>query len=144
MEIILDDGINVSVSDVEKYISEARNRLSAISDFEDQEVISIIEKLSVDEPLVSIAMLSLHNNMPINEVIVKQVTSKGEIVRRKDRKTRARNAFQTTGLTKSARRQIARKTIRTKKANPATQVRAQRKRRKALRKRDAMGIKDGQ
>ena len=144
MEIILDDGINVSVSDVEKYISEARNRLSAISDFEDQEVISIIEKLSVDEPLVSIAMLSLHNNMPINEVIVKQVTSKGEIVRRKDRKTRQRNAFQTTGLTKSARRQIARKTIRTKKANPATQVRAQRKRRKALRKRDAMGIKDGQ
>lgn len=144
MEIILDDGIEVSVSDVEKYISEARTRLDSISDFEDQEVISIIEKLSVKEPLVSIAMLSLHNNMPINEVIVKQVTSKGEIIRRKDRKTRQRNAYQTTGLTKSTRRQIARKTIRTKKANPATQVRAQRKRRKALRKRDAMGIKDGQ
>lgn len=75
----------------------------------------------------------------VKEAIVKRVSSKGKVTRRKDRKTRQKRATQTTGLSKSKRRQIARKAARTKKANPATQRKASRKQKRAMRKRKSMG-----
>lgn len=86
------------------------------------------------------------NNLPdfdlenLNEFIVKSVNAKGLITRRKDRKTRALQAFQTTGLSKAKRRQIARKATKTKRANPSIGVKSLRKRRRALAKRKAMGL----
>lgn len=86
------------------------------------------------------------NNLPdfdlenLNEFIVKSVNAKGVITRRKDRKTRALHAFQTTGLSKAKRRQIARKATKTKRANPSIAVKALRKRRRAIAKRKAMGL----
>lgn len=76
----------------------------------------------------------------LNEFIVKSVNSKGIITRRKDRKTRQLQATQTTGLSKARRRQIARKAAKTKRANPGIQVRAQRKKKRAMAKRRAMGL----
>lgn len=86
------------------------------------------------------------NNLPdfdlenLNEFIVKSVNAKGVIARIKDRKTRALQAFQTTGLSKAKRRQIARKATKTKRANPSIGVKASRKRRRAMAKRKAMGL----
>lgn len=86
------------------------------------------------------------NNLPdfdlenLNEFIVKSVNSKGIITRIKDRKTRSLQAFQTTGLSKAKRRQIARKAMKTKRANPSIGVKSLRKRRRALAKRKAMGL----
>ncbi|MBF84621.1 MAG: hypothetical protein CL489_09115 [Acidobacteria bacterium] len=76
----------------------------------------------------------------VAEAIERTVSSKGEITKRKDRKTRKRRATQTTGLSKSKRRQIARKAARTKKKNPSGQRKAARKAKIAKRKRKAMGI----
>ncbi|ASZ76419.1 capsid and scaffold protein [Proteus phage PM2] len=55
-------------------------------------------------------------------------------------KPRERNAFKTTGLSKSKRRQIARRAVKTKRANPSIQTRALRKRKKALKRREALGL----
>ena len=76
----------------------------------------------------------------LEEKFVRRVNAAGEISRIKDRKTRERMATITTGLSKARRREIARKTRRTKNANPSIGRRALRKRRKALLKRKAFGL----
>lgn len=76
----------------------------------------------------------------LEEKFVRTVNAAGVIRRRKDRKTRERMATMTTGLSKARRREIARKTRRTKKSNPSIGRRALRKRRKALLKRKAFGL----
>ena len=100
----------------------------------------IIENLADNEPHLALAMMSIVEGLSLDEVIVKHVDSRGNVERKKDRKTRERNAYQTTGLTKSQRRQIARRALKTKRANPSITTRAQRKRKKALRKRAALGL----
>ena len=89
---------------------------------------------------LAIALGSINEKMALNEFIVKHVSSRGDITRTKDIKTRQRNAYQTTGLSKAKRRQIARKATKTKRSNPSTQVRAERKRKKARAKRKAFGL----
>lgn len=76
----------------------------------------------------------------LEEKFVRTVNSSGQIRRIKDRKTRERMATITTGLSKAKRREIARKTRRTKRANPSIGRKALRKRRKALLKRKAFGL----
>lgn len=82
----------------------------------------------------------LDNDIELEEKFVRRVNSLGQISRIKDRKTRERMATMTTGLSKARRREIARKTRRTKMANPSIGRRALRKRRKALLKRKAFGL----
>lgn len=77
----------------------------------------------------------------IDERIVKRVNSKGKISRSLDKRTRKRRATQTTGMSPAKRKQIARRAARTKKRNPMIGKRALRKRRKALRKRKALGLR---
>lgn len=79
----------------------------------------------------------------VSEAIARHVDASGTITRRKDRRTRERQATQKTGLNKSRRRAIARKAAKTKRANKGAQLRAQRKRRKAIMKRKALGIGTG-
>lgn len=74
------------------------------------------------------------------EAIVKRVDSRGQISRVLDRKTRRRRATQTTGLSKSKRRLIARKAVRTKKKDQAGQRKALKRRKRTLRKRKALGL----
>lgn len=76
----------------------------------------------------------------LEEKFVRKVNAAGEIRRVKDRKTRERMATITTGLSKAKRREIARKTRRTKRANPSIGRKALRKHRKALLKRKAFGL----
>ena len=76
----------------------------------------------------------------VDEKLVKAVDSKGHVTKKKDRKTRSRLATQTTGISKSKRKLIARKATRTKKHDVAGQVRAGRKRKKTLRKRKNLGL----
>ena len=99
---------------------------------EEGDINTLIENVSGIYPDRAIAMLALHENISINEAIVKHVDSRGNITRTKDLKTRQRNATQTTGLSKSKRREIARRVVKTKKANPSIQTKANRKRIKAL------------
>ncbi|MGL4522746.1 MAG: prohead core protein [Bacilli bacterium] len=82
----------------------------------------------------------LFENYEMSEAIGRHVDATGEISRRKDRKTRERQATSTTGLSKSRRRQIARKAAKTKRANKGDSMRAQRKRRRAIKKRKALGL----
>lgn len=82
----------------------------------------------------------LENDEYLEEKFVRTVNASGQIRRIKDRKTRARMATITTGLSKARRREIARHTVRTKRANPQIGRKALRKRRKALLKRKAFGL----
>lgn len=82
----------------------------------------------------------LDDDEVLEEKFVRTVNASGQIRRIKDRKTRERMATITTGLSKARRREIARKTRRTKRANPSIGRKALRKRRKALLKRKAFGL----
>lgn len=130
-ELVFDDVVNFLPEAEQKF-----NELSAV--FSKEEIQRISENMAESNPFMAVALGSICESMPLNEFMVKHVSSKGELTRTKDLKTRQRLAFQTTGLSKSARRQIARKAIKTKKANPNVQIRAQKKIKKAKQKRKSM------
>lgn len=129
------------LENVEALIPEAQGRFDELSSaLNKDDINTIVENMLDDETDLAVALASINEDMQLNEFIVKHVSARGEITRTKDRKTRERNAFQTTGLSKAKRRQIARKATKTKIANPAGQSRAQRKRKKALKRRKALGL----
>lgn len=131
----------VVVDDVVAIIPEAKTRFESLSKtFDKSEIQKIVENLAKSEPNLAIAIGSLNEDMQLNEFIVKRVSSRGEVARIKDKKTRERQATQTTGLSKSARRQIARKAAKTRRANPSTVIKANKLRKKAMRKREMLGL----
>lgn len=130
--------LETSVEALELHLDEAKARIEILGI--DEDTVKIIENMASDEPELALAMISIVEGITLDEVMVKHVDSRGNVERLKDRATRQRNAYQTTGLTKSQRRQIARRALKTKRANPSIQTRAQRKRKKALRKRAALGL----
>lgn len=117
-------------------LDEAKSKIVIFED--DAEI--FIEKMIDEDPELALAMLSIHENLPINEIIVKHVDSRGNITRTKDRETRKRLAYQTTGLTTARRRLIARKAAKTRRANPTIVVRSMRKKKRAEKRRKSMGI----
>lgn len=125
--------------------------------FSDSELATIAEKmiLSEDEHQFGVYLFQLANgrseelfetaeqvleNFEMSEAIGRHIDSSGKITRRKDRKSRERLATQTTGLSKSRRRQIARRAAKTKRADKGGQLRAQRKRKRAITKRQSLGL----
>ncbi|AKA62019.1 prohead core protein [Proteus phage vB_PmiM_Pm5461] len=139
--IIVENDFDITMENIEQFSEEASIKFDNIKALEKDDINRIIENIaSSGEYGLAICMGSLNENMPLNEYIVKHVSSKGEVTRTKDRKTRERNAFKTTGLSKSKRRQIARRAVKTKRANPSIQTRALRKRKKALKRREALGL----
>lgn len=122
--------------DLELRLDEAKRAMEIFG--EDAE--DMIEKLIDEDATLALAMLSLQEGLTLQEVIVKHVDSKGVITRKKDRETRKRLAYQTTGLSTAKRRLIARKAAKTRKANPTIVVRAMRKKKRADRRRKAMGL----
>lgn len=131
----------VVFDDVNALLPEAQSQFDKLAKTFDQiEIRALTENLAKTEPLMAIAIGSLNEEVQLNEFIVKHVSSKGEVTKTKDRKTRERQAFQTTGLSKSSRRQIARKAAKTKRANPSGQHRAAKKRKKAMAKRKMIGL----
>lgn len=139
---LIPDDYELTLESVEAEIPEAQGRFAALSEaLEKSDINNLVENMIAEGDIeCAIALGSLNESMALNEFIVKHVSSKGELTRTKDIKTRQRNAFQTTGLSKAKRRQIARKASKTKRANPSTQVRAERKRKKARSKRKAFGL----
>ncbi|ARW57599.1 capsid and scaffold protein [Serratia phage X20] len=139
--LMLPESHELVIDNVEALIPEAQGRLDVLSKALDKaDINKIVENMLSDNADLAIALGSLNEGMQLNEFIVKHVSSRGEITRTKDRKTRQRNAYQTTGLSKAARRQIARKATKTKRANPSITTRAQRKKKKAMAKRKAFGL----
>lgn len=140
--LIIPDEFELTVENVEAQLEEAQGRYTALSGALDKaDINNLVENMLADGDVeLAIALGSLNEEMQLDEFIVKHVSSRGELTRTKDRKTRERNAFQTTGLSKAKRRQIARKASKTKRANPSIQVRGERKRKKARAKRKAFGL----
>ncbi|QOI66668.1 capsid and scaffold protein [Erwinia phage FBB1] len=139
--LILPEGYELDIEKVEKLLPEAQGNIDSLSKaLSKDDINKIVENMMTTETDLAVAIGSLNEDMQLNEFIVKRVNSKGEVSRVKDRKTRERQAFQTTGLSKAKRRQIARKATKTKRANPSTQTRGERKRKKAIRKRKALGL----
>ena len=139
--LIVPDEYEVVLENIEAAIPEAESRFKQLSEALDKvDINTIVENMLSIEPEVAIAMGSLNEEMQLNEFIVKHVSSRGEITRTKDRKTRERQAFQTTGLSKAKRRAIARKVVKSKRANPSGTVRGNRKRKKAMKRRQALGL----
>ncbi|ADB81670.1 capsid and scaffold [Enterobacter phage vB-EclM_KMB17] len=139
--LIVPDEYEVVLENIEAAIPEAESRFKQLSEALDKaDINTIVENMLPIEPEVAIAMGSLNEEMQLNEFIVKHVSSRGEITRTKDRKTRERQAFQTTGLSKAKRRAIARKVVKSKRANPSGTVRGNRKRKKAMKRRQALGL----
>lgn len=98
--------IEITAEDLQEHLDEAKARVDILGI--DEGTVKIIENLAVTEPNLALAMMAVVEGLTLDEVIVKHVDSRGNVERLKDRKTRERNAYQTTGLTKSQRRQIAR------------------------------------
>lgn len=139
--LIIPDNHELVLENVEELIPEAQGRLAALSTaLSKDDINKIVENMIADDTDMAIALGALNEEMQLNEFIVKHVSSTGEITRRKDIKTRQRNAFQTTGLSKAKRRQIARKATKSKLANPSGQKRGERKRKKAIKRRKALGL----
>lgn len=139
--LIVPDEYDFVLENIEAAIPEAESRFKQLSEALDKaDINTIVENMLSIEPEVAIAMGSLNEEMQLNEFIVKHVSSRGEITRTKDRKTRERQAFQTTGLSKAKRRAIARKVVKSKRANPSGTVRGNRKRKKAMKRRQALGL----
>lgn len=140
--ILLPESTEIVIEDVENLFQEAQDRLDHLSKtFNKEDINKIVENMvSAGDINLALAIGSLNEEMQINEFIVKHVDSKGTVTRTKDRKTRERNAFQTTGLSKSKRRQIARKAVKSKRANPSGVARGLRKRKKAIKRRKALGL----
>ena len=80
------------------------------------------------------------DNEELEEAIIKKVNPDGSISKVLDKKTRARKATQTTGLSKAKRRLIARKAVKTKKKDVSGVKKANRKRKKTNRKRSNLGL----
>lgn len=104
----------------------------------------LVAVFEIDDFLTSAKVLSIVEGISLEEAIVKRVSSDGTIKRVKDRKTRQRQAFQTTGLSKSERRRIAKKAARTLRQRPGVVKKATKKRKRAMTKRASMGIRYGQ
>lgn len=131
----------VDLDKCQAVFSEAESRFGFLNEtFSGDELEKVIQNISESEPEIAVCLGSIAESVQLNEFIVKHVSSKGEITRTKDRETRRRNATQTTGLSKARRREIARKAVRTKKAQPSKQVRAKKKFRKAMQRRARLGI----
>lgn len=75
------------------------------------------------------------------EALVKRVNSIGNVTKMLSKKIRTRRASLTTGMSKAKLKLRGRKAARTRKRSPGTVRKAIRKRRKAMRRRKAMGIK---
>lgn len=139
--LLLPENFELVIENVEKLIPQAQGNIDSLSEaLSKDDINKIVENMMNSEPELAIAMGSINEDLQLNEFIVKRVNSRGDVSRVKDRKTRERQAFQTTGLSKAKRRQIARKATKTKRANPSSQVRGERKRKKAIRKRKALGL----
>lgn len=122
--------------DLELRLDEAKLKVEIFG----EDTSAIIDKMIDEDATLALAMLSVQEGLSLQEVIVKHVDAKGNITRTKDRETRKRLAFQTTGLSTAKRRLIARKSAKTRKANPTIVVRAMRKKKRAERRRKAMGL----
>lgn len=138
---LIPDNHELVIESVELLLPEAQGRYDALSDaLSKDDINTIVENMMETETDLAVALGSINEEMQLDEFIVKHVSSRGEITRTKDRKTRARNAFQTTGLSKAKRRSIARKATKSKRANPSGQARGLRKRKKAMKRREALGL----
>lgn len=136
-----DEELSILGDIVSEKLEAAKVRLDELTELFDTDVDQILENMvNTDQSIEAFAMLSIHENEDIQETIVKRVNALGVISRVKDRETRKRLATQTTGLSKSTRRQIARKAAKTKRAKPSIARKATRKRRKAMKKRAALGL----
>ena len=138
---LIPDNHELVIESVELLLPEAQGRYDALSgSLSKDDINTIVENMMETETDLAVALGSINEEMQLDEFIVKHVSSRGEITRTKDRKTRARNAFQTTGLSKAKRRSIARKATKSKRANPSGQARGLRKRKKAMKRREALGL----
>lgn len=134
----------VEIDDVNAVIGEANLRFDSIKEsLSTEEIRALVQVIAESgEPEIAVVLGSLNENIVLSEYIVKHVNAKREVSRTKDRKTRKMQAFQTTGLSKSRRREIARKAAKTKRANPGGQRIAVKRRKKALKARKMLGLKN--
>ncbi|ASU00169.1 essential prohead core protein [Aeromonas phage AS-zj] len=124
---------------VESTAPEKAQHLKSV--FGEDDSLTIAENMISENAIEALAILSiLEESEELDEVLVKRVNAAGTVTRIHDRETRKRRATQTTGLSKSQRRQIARHAVKTKRANPSIQIRANKKYKKAMRKRHSMGL----
>lgn len=131
----------VVIDDVVAILPEAQSRFENFKKiFTKDEINKIVENLASTEPNLAIAIGSLNEDIQLNEFIVKRVSSKGEVTRIKDKETRKRQASQTTGLSKAARRQIARKAAKTRRSQPSKVLKSNKLRKKAMNKRRMLGL----
>lgn len=137
--MIIEDG--VILESAETKLDEAQSMYDKLSSFLNQDEIKVISQNLVEEDSsMAVCLAAINEKMDLHEFIVKHVDSKGEVTKKKDLKTRKREAYQTTGLSKATRRDIARKAAKTKKANPSILVKANKKKAKAMKKRKMLGL----
>lgn len=128
------------VKTVQERLNEATEYHSKYSTIFESDFENIVESILSTDVELGLALKSICEQTSIEEAITKHVDSMGNVVRKKDRKTRSRLAFQTTGISRAKRREIARRAAKTKRANPSIKIKSLRKTKRALRKRKALGL----
>ena len=76
----------------------------------------------------------------LDEALVNTVDSAGNRTKKKDAKTRAKQANQNSSMSKAERKKVARKAAKTKKRDISGQRVQKKKTKKALKKRKQMGL----
>lgn len=115
-----------------------------IESFSDEEIMDIADELGIQlESIDDLESISDDDLSNLHEQMQRRVTSRGNVSRVKNKKTRSRRATSTTGMSKTALRKRARKSARTRKRKPGQVRKAIKKRNRALRKRKNMNIKSG-
>lgn len=79
-------------------------------------------------------------NNTLDEKLVTTVDSSGQRTKKKDAKTRAKQANQNSSMSKAERKKVARKAAKTKKRDVSGQRMQKKKTKKALKKRKQMGL----
>lgn len=124
------------------FLELLENEQRALEEVDDLFVDLFIESFEGDkDELLEFFDLTDEEAETICEQMVKRVNSQGKIRKTLSRQLRSRRAAMTTGMSKSQLKIRARKAARTKRKNPMIQVKALRKRKKAMRKRKQLGLR---
>lgn len=106
-----------------------------LESLEDDEVDALLSELKEDEDVTD------EEYEEVQEALKRRVSSTGAVKRVRSKAVRKRRATITTGRSKTKLKQSARKAARTRRRNPGTTRKANRKRKRAMRYRKQRGIK---
>lgn len=142
MKLFIPENFIPDSANIESHMANAKTMVETMikTGFSQDDINTVIENTSKRDVNEALACAAVLDGITISEAVVKHVDSRGTVTKIKDRKSREKNAYKSTGMSKARRREIARKAAKTRKANPSLTLKASRAHSKAMKKRRALGL----